>query len=146
MVFVDYDSTFGGHRFCEDGVDEPDYDRADTWFFFVGGPDNSNVNGTQAALTAGVGEEEEKTLSPTSVLVDPHACLEPAQQSGDWGALALCYMAMAKDRDPSLRPARKDLVAQNSVGFPAPITLSPILFSVEGSASLLQIVTPFPLY
>jgi len=37
--------------------------------------------------------------------VDPATCLEQAGRSGDWGEKALCYLAMAKARDPSLRLA-----------------------------------------
>ncbi len=111
VFFVDYDEAFGGHRFCEEDVAEPDYDRGDTWFFLVGGPDNAR-NGTQPKHSV-----EVETVPPTSVLVDPSSCLEPAQRSGDWGELALCYMAMAKDRNPSLRPARGDLISPKSVGY-----------------------------
>jgi lysophospholipase L1-like esterase len=32
-TYVDIDSIFEGHRFCEDGVEEPDVTRSDTWFF-----------------------------------------------------------------------------------------------------------------
>ncbi|KAI3337449.1 SGNH hydrolase [Xylariaceae sp. AK1471] len=102
VVFVDYDDEFEGHRFCEPNVREPDYGRSDTWFFLAGGPDNAR-NGTQPQPLSDI-----KTLSPTSPLVDPHSCLEPARRSGDWGMMALCYMAMAKHRDPTLRPARGD--------------------------------------
>ncbi|KAI0486936.1 SGNH hydrolase [Xylaria cf. heliscus] len=111
VLFVDYDNAFDGHRFCEPNVTEPDYGRADTWFFLVGGPDNAR-NGTQPQRLSDV-----KTLSPTSPLVDPLSCLEPAQKTGDWGMLALCYMAMAKHHDPTLRPARGDLVALNSMWY-----------------------------
>lgn len=41
VVFVDYDTLFEGHRFCEPGVAEPAYDRTESWFFLVGGPDNA---------------------------------------------------------------------------------------------------------
>ncbi|KAI1374618.1 SGNH hydrolase [Hypoxylon crocopeplum] len=111
LIFVDYDELFEGHRFCEVGVKEPDYNRSDTWFFLVGGPDNAK-NGTQSKHTS-----ELETLSPNSVLVDPSSCLEPAQRSGDWGELALCYMAMSKARDPSLQLARGDLVAEDSMWY-----------------------------
>lgn len=33
VVFVDYSGSFGGHRYCEEGVNEPDPNRGDTWFF-----------------------------------------------------------------------------------------------------------------
>ncbi|KAI1106885.1 SGNH hydrolase [Jackrogersella minutella] len=111
LIFIDYDKEFDGHRFCEEGVKEPDYDRRDTWFFLIGGPDNAR-NETQSNHTSSF-----ETLPPTSVLVDPSSCLEPAQASGDWGRLALCYMAIAKHQDPTLQPARGDLVAQNSMWY-----------------------------
>jgi hypothetical protein len=31
--YVDIDTAFEGHRFCEEGVREPDNERSDTWFF-----------------------------------------------------------------------------------------------------------------
>ncbi|KAF3059380.1 Lipase 1 [Daldinia childiae] len=111
VIFIDYDKGFDGHRFCEEGVKEPDYDRKDTWFFLVGGPDNAR-NGTRSNHISDL-----QTLPPTSVLVDPLSCLEPAQASGDWGRLALCYMAMAKHQDPSLQLARGDFIAENSMWY-----------------------------
>ncbi|KAI0435185.1 SGNH hydrolase [Xylaria sp. FL1042] len=111
VIFVDYDAAFDGHRFCERNVTEPDYERTDTWFFLVGGPDNAR-NGTKPQRIA-----HAESLSPVSPLVDPHSCLGPAKRSGDWGMLALCYMAMAKYRDPSLRPAHRDAEALNSMWY-----------------------------
>jgi len=32
-VYADIDAVFEGHRFCEDGVREPDVQRSSTWFF-----------------------------------------------------------------------------------------------------------------
>lgn len=32
-VYVDIDTAYEGHRFCEDGVHEPDLGRDETWFF-----------------------------------------------------------------------------------------------------------------
>ncbi|KAI0448152.1 SGNH hydrolase [Xylaria telfairii] len=111
VIFVDYDKAFEGHRFCELNVTEPDYERTDTWFFLVGGPDNAR-NGTQPQRLSDI-----KTLSPTNPLVDPSSCLEPARRTGDWGMLALCYMSIAKHHDPSLRPARGDALALNSMWY-----------------------------
>ncbi|KAI1180262.1 SGNH hydrolase [Nemania sp. FL0916] len=111
VFFVDHDEAFDGHRFCELNVTEPDYARNDTWFFLVGGQDNAR-NATLPQHSSGV-----KTLPPTSPLVDPLSCLGPAYKSGDWGVLALCYMAVAKHYDPTLRFARGDIVAQNSMWY-----------------------------
>lgn len=111
VLFVDYDEEFDGHRFCEPGVTEPDFQRNDTWFFLVGGPDNAR-NETRAR-----GSPQTATISPHSELVDPQTCLPPAQRSGDWGMLALCYMAMSKAEDPTLRPAYGEIVTENSMWY-----------------------------
>ncbi|KAI1094705.1 SGNH hydrolase [Rostrohypoxylon terebratum] len=110
LVFIDYDQDFDGHRFCEEGVKEPDYDRKDTWFFLIGGPDNTR-NGTEVKQASDL-----ETLPPDSALVDPASCLEPAQRSGDWGKLALCYMAMTK-QEPNVQFTRGDFVAENSMWY-----------------------------
>lgn len=119
VIFVDYDDLFEGHRFCEPGVLEPAYNRTDSWFFLVGGPDNARNETTWPNGTNGDPEsaryQREKVLSPLSPLVDPHTCMSRAQERGDWGELALCYMAMAKNRDPSLRPAYDGVTAQNGM-------------------------------
>jgi hypothetical protein len=114
VLFVDYDMAFEGHRFCEPNVTEPDYKRNETWFFLVGGEDNAR-NGKPANHSTGAQPE---MLSPRSAnLVDPETCLAPAQRSGDWGLLALCYMAMSKAQDPSLRLANGDIVTENSMWY-----------------------------
>ncbi|CCF44244.1 hypothetical protein CH063_13704 [Colletotrichum higginsianum] len=118
-IFVNYDARFDGHRFCEPTVTEPAYNRTETWFFLVGGKDNNpNVtdptpapNGTSIRTD----DARSRTLSPLSTLVDPDTCLSPAEGSGDWGLMALCYMARAKRDDPSLRFAREDVMIQNSM-------------------------------
>lgn len=43
---VDYDAQFEGHRFCEDGVTEPDNDNPKIWFFHL----NSEGNGRTQSL------------------------------------------------------------------------------------------------
>jgi SAGA-associated factor 73 len=111
VLFVDYDDAFEGHRFCEQNVIEPDYARNETWFFLVGGLDNAPqrewpVPGAKDAL-----------LPAASPLVDPEHCFGPAQKSGDWGEMALCMMAMAADKDPKLRMADGEVVAENSMWY-----------------------------
>lgn len=134
VLFVDYDPVFAGHRFCEPDVIEPAYDRIATWFFLVGGPDNARNETTWPNGTDGDPEASssirrrggsplqrhgpdlgQAVLPPTSPLVDPDTCLAHAQRRGDWGEMALCYMAMARQRDPSLRPAYSGLVDENSM-------------------------------
>ncbi len=125
VFFVDFDREFEGHRFCEPNVTEPDYARDATWFFLIGGPDTGQngtfPNGTFPTSTASSAlpgpTAGAAVLDAWSPLVDPDACLEPAQRSGDWGELAVCYMAMAKRRDPSLRLASSQFTAQNSMWY-----------------------------
>ena len=115
VLFVDYDREFEGHRFCEPNVTEPAYNRTDTWFFLIGGPDNAHNESQWPNVTTMA--RPDRALSPLSVLVDPDTCLDAAKKSGDWGELALCYMAMAKQRDPTLRFAQDGLVTENSMWY-----------------------------
>ncbi|KUI64576.1 Lipase 1 [Cytospora mali] len=120
VLFVDYDALFDGHRFCEPGVAEPDFDRTNSWFFLVGGPDNARnqtawPNGTNGDPESMKHQRDMAVLSPNSPLVDPDTCLANAEKRGDWGELALCYMAIAKHEDPSLRPAYDGVVASNGM-------------------------------
>ena len=132
VLFVDYDDKFNGHRFCEPNVTEPAYNRTDTWFFLVGGEDNlsDSPNATDPMPPPPNGTWPEPppsgsdsrglasaTLPVGSIIVDPLTCLGPALQSGDWGLLALCYMATAKHRDPSLRFSNEEIMTQNSMWY-----------------------------
>lgn len=119
VVFVDYDMLFESHRFCEPNVVEPAYDRTESWFFLVGGPDNANnqthwPNGTNGDPETRSEAHATALLPSSSPLLDPAICLEQAQQTGDWGELALCYMILAKQQAPSLRPAREGLIHRES--------------------------------
>ncbi|KAF3770512.1 SGNH hydrolase [Cryphonectria parasitica EP155] len=130
VLFADYNALFEGHRFCEPGVVEPAYERIESWFFLVGGPDNARNETTWPNGTNGDPPNSDPPnsdhpppdddgammmLSPASELVNPQTCLHNAQATGDWGELALCYMAVAKSRDPSLRPAYGGVTAQNGM-------------------------------
>ncbi|KAK4639409.1 LOW QUALITY PROTEIN: hypothetical protein QC761_708025 [Podospora bellae-mahoneyi] len=98
VVFVDHDSLFDGHRFCEPGVaKEPDYDRRETWFFLPGGGD---VDGEGRVYTSLRKENEEGV---GYYYLDPERCWEEAAERGDWGEKAVCLMAKAKREDPGLR-------------------------------------------
>jgi hypothetical protein len=118
VLFVDYDDEFEGHRFCEPGVEEPAYDRAETYFFLVGGLDNAR-NSTNISVHTQEMRRADATALPRSMahLANPDACLEPAQRSGDWGELALCYMAMSRAEDPFLRPAHDGLFGEESMWY-----------------------------
>lgn len=112
VFFVNYDAAFEGHRFCEPNVIEPDYARNDTYFFLVGGPDNSGTNHSEPETMATT-----PMLAASSPLVDPDTCLPAAQRSGDWGELAVCMMARAARDDPSLRGPTGEVVAENSMWY-----------------------------
>lgn len=109
VLFVDYDDAFEGHRFCERNVTEPDYARNETWFFLVGGRDNAR-DASETALPR-------TFLAEESPLIDPARCLAPAQQTGDWGELALCLMAMAARDDPTLRTAAGETLTEASMWY-----------------------------
>ncbi|KAH7313275.1 SGNH hydrolase-type esterase domain-containing protein [Stachybotrys elegans] len=115
VFFVDYDEEFEGHRFCEPGVIEPDYARNDTWFFLVGGEDNWPAAAPN--ISTRTASSDRNLLGPSSPLVDPDICLEPALQSGDWGVMALCMMARAAKNDPTLRARHGEVVAENSMWY-----------------------------
>ncbi|KAK0622966.1 SGNH hydrolase-type esterase domain-containing protein [Immersiella caudata] len=100
VVFVDFDDEFEGHRFCEGGVEEPDYGREETWFFLPGGGDSGEGKGAPDPPPKDGEWEGEGWLEEGSELVDADSCLERAERGGDWGERALCYMAVVKDRFP----------------------------------------------
>ncbi|KAK4174137.1 SGNH hydrolase-type esterase domain-containing protein [Triangularia setosa] len=107
IVFVDYDLSFSGHRFCEPGVaKEPDYDRADTWFFLPGGKDVDQAGNVYSSSTTPKEEEDEDDEYGDGDgvgYIDPDRCWEDALENGDWGEKALCLMAKAKKEDPGLK-------------------------------------------
>ncbi|KAK4227904.1 SGNH hydrolase-type esterase domain-containing protein [Podospora fimiseda] len=98
VIFVDYNSVFEGHRFCEAGVKEPDYERVDTWFFLPGGKD---INGRGEVYEH---EEEQSVIEEDDPIVDPLKCEEVIEKEkrNDWGERAICDMFRAKWRDPEL--------------------------------------------
>lgn len=98
VVFVNFDEVFEGHRFCEEGVVEPDYGREETWFFLPGGADTGNGNETVV-----VGQRDGWLREDERHLVDTERCLKWAEKGGDWGERALCYMAAVKERSPEER-------------------------------------------
>ncbi len=112
VLFVDYDALFEGHRFCEEGVQEPDYLRQDTWFFLIGGSDNADDSGQEGDLLYEAPRRPGSQSGPVPLLLPPgfpwmdtSMCMEASTKSGDWGERAICYMSMAFERDPSLRLA-----------------------------------------
>ena len=92
ITFIDYDSSFEGHRFCETDQEIPDYKNPDVWFYQTWGD-------------AGEGSKPpDDADEPSYEDVDPDTCFEEANASGDWGRLAVCRMAIAKRENPDLEP------------------------------------------
>lgn len=116
VFFVDYDDAFEGHRFCEEGVIEPDYLRNETWFFLVGGQDNAH-DGPKPPSDLETRASPLDSMAPRSPGIDPDTCLVPAQVSGDWDSMALCLMAMAARDDPSLRMKDGEEVHSDAMWF-----------------------------
>ncbi|KAK4214535.1 esterase [Rhypophila decipiens] len=126
VIFVNYDYLFEGHRFCEEGVTEPDFNRTETWFFLPGGGDNlPNKTTTSGGIFSQRQQYERRRQllflgTEESHLVDPETCLERitsskgkeslpppggSEQPGataDWGEQALYYMALVKAKNPHL--------------------------------------------
>lgn len=89
VVFVDPNPAYAGHRWCEDGVHEPDNDRLDTWLFLSSSPDNSLPENPLGASESYDQEQSDQVAGPTFSLPDPITCKETLAQfntvvSNDW--------------------------------------------------------------
>lgn len=51
--FIDPNPRYDGHRFCEEGVNDPDAARDDTWLFLSGWQDNSLPSTTSVSNAVG---------------------------------------------------------------------------------------------
>ena len=89
VIFVDPNPAYAGHRWCEDGVHEPDNDRPDTWLFLSSSPDNNLPGNPAGALESYNQEQSEQNAGPSFSLPDPTTCREALTQSNsnianDW--------------------------------------------------------------
>lgn len=89
VSFVDPNPSYTGHRWCEDGVYEPDNDRLDTWLFLSGTPDNSLPENPLGASESYNQEQSEQVAGPSFALPDPTTCRETLKQftsivGNDW--------------------------------------------------------------
>ena len=89
VVFVDPNPAYTGHRWCEDGVYEPDNDRLDTWLFLSSSPDNNLPVKPSGALDSYNYELSQQLAGPNSSLPDPSTCREALANSNsvvgsDW--------------------------------------------------------------
>lgn len=90
VTFVDVDSYFKGHRFCEEGVKEPDSKREDTWLFLSGWNDNS-LPDTETAKDSINAEINAQWEGNSTALPDPDC----EYDSKDWYDTMLCEMSKA---------------------------------------------------
>ena len=89
VIFVDPNPAYAGHRWCEDGVYEPDNDRLDTWLFLSSSRDNNLPENPMGALESYNQEQSEQNAGPSFSLPDPTTCREALRQSNsiianDW--------------------------------------------------------------
>ena len=89
VVFVDPNPAYAGHRWCEDGVYEPDNDRLDTWLFLSGTPDNNLPDDLHSASESYRQEQSEQVAGPNFSLPDPRICKKALTRSksivsNDW--------------------------------------------------------------
>ena len=74
VIFVDPNPAYAGHRWCEDGVYEPDNDRPDTWLFLSNSPDNKLPEIPLGASESYIQEQSELAAGPSFSLPDPSTC------------------------------------------------------------------------
>ena len=74
VVFVDPNPAYAGHRWCEDGVYEPDNDRPATWLFLSGTPDNNLPGNPFGAWESYSQEQSEQAAGPSFSLPDATTC------------------------------------------------------------------------
>ena len=89
VIFVDPNPAYAGHRWCEDGVYEPDNDRLDTWLFLSGSTDNNLPDNPGSALESYNQEQSEQIAGPNFSLPDPTTCRQTLRHStsimaNDW--------------------------------------------------------------
>lgn len=106
VVFVDPNPGYAGHRWCEDGVYEPDNDRLDTWLFLSGTPDNNLPGNRLGAFESYYQEQTEQVAGPSFALPDPATCRETLTQfnpivRSDWYANMLCDISIASSNASS---------------------------------------------
>lgn len=80
VVFVDPNPAYTGHRWCEEGVYEPDNERLDTWLFLSSAPDNNLPDNPLGASESYNQQQLEQIAGPSFALPDPTTCKETLAQ------------------------------------------------------------------
>ena len=89
VIFVDPNPAYDGHRWCEEGVFEPDIDRNSTWFFLSSSADNNLPDNALGATESYNQELSEQCAGPSFPLPDPTTCRDILKNSrsvisNDW--------------------------------------------------------------
>ena len=98
VVFVDPNPAYAGHRWCEEGVYEPDGDRLETWLFLSSMPDNNVPEHPDGADESHGQEMTELLAGPRFPLPDTTGCRQRLLLSNgnvrkDWyGMLSPIYL------------------------------------------------------
>lgn len=74
VVFIDPNPAYKGHRWCEEGVYEPENDRLDTWLFLSSSPDNNLPEHPLGAMESYNQEQSQQLSGPSFSLPDPKTC------------------------------------------------------------------------
>ncbi|KAK3314553.1 hypothetical protein B0H66DRAFT_627134 [Apodospora peruviana] len=101
--FVDTDPQFEGHRFCEDGVVEPDGENKNTWFFLINGEDSPAPSPEMPVNRVPLSDEQ---------------CVTVLAQAKDWGNYIQCAIRDSLSSDPSLEPVPGALGPDNDLNVP----------------------------
>ncbi|KAK6065946.1 esterase family protein [Seiridium cupressi] len=111
--FVSMNPSWDGHRWCEDGVHEPDSSAANTWFFLSAWPDVT-ADGSADQSSAEEASEAAAIVSAGSVsLPDASTCNGTLGTDPDPYDVFLCRMSENVADDPS-GPAATQLDAANT--------------------------------
>ena len=93
VIFVDPNPYFNGHRWCEQDngqdVQEPDWNRKDTWFF-LSNWDDDNLPGNASAASDFVRQQQVLQLAGnTTALPDPSTCEQTLAKANnsDWAGM-----------------------------------------------------------
>ncbi len=86
---MDPNFAYAGHRWCEDGVYEPNNDRLDTWLFLSGTSDNNLPDNPLGASESYNQEQSEQLSGPSFPLPNPTTCRDTLRHfnslvRGDW--------------------------------------------------------------
>ena len=89
--FINPNPAFEGHRFCEQGAQEPDPNRDDTWLFLSGWQDTPLPSDPSARIASALQEVAETSQPLEVALPDEATC----KSTHDWSDLMLCELQEA---------------------------------------------------